>query len=55
MSTLITWVHLLAAVAWIGGLLFLSLVLVPAFKREGFAEERRTLFQTPALGRKQGF
>jgi len=49
MSILITWVHLLAAVAWIGGMLFLSLVLVPVFKCEGFAGERRVLFQTLAL------
>ena len=45
----VVWLHLLAAVAWIGGMLFLSLVLVPVFKREGPAGERRALFQTLAL------
>ena len=45
----VVWLHLLVAVAWIGGMLFLSLVLVPVFKREGFAGERATLFQSLAL------
>ena len=45
----VVWLHLLAAVAWIGGMLFVSLVLVPVFKRDGFVGERRALFQTLAL------
>jgi len=45
----LVWLHILAAVAWIGGMLFLSLILVPVFKREGFAGERRVLFQTLAV------
>ncbi len=45
----VVWLHITAAVAWIGGMLFLSLVLVPVFKREGPAGERRALFQTLAL------
>lgn len=45
----LVWLHILAAAAWIGGMLFLSLILVPVFKREGFAGERRALFQTLAL------
>ena len=45
---ILIWVHLVAAVAWIGGMLFLSLVLVPILKREGFAGERRSLFQASA-------
>lgn len=43
------WVHLLGAVAWIGGMLFLSIVLVPVFKRDGFAGDRRVLFQVLAV------
>jgi uncharacterized membrane protein len=39
----LVWVHLLAAVTWIGGMLFLTLVLVPVFKAES-SEERRALF-----------
>ncbi len=32
MTVFLVWVHLLAAVAWIGGMLFLSLVIVPALQ-----------------------
>jgi uncharacterized membrane protein len=44
------WVHLLAAVAWIGGMLFLSLVVVPVLTRDPFAAERGILFR--AIGRR---
>lgn len=46
---LVLWVHLLAAIMWIGGMLFLSIVLVPVFKRHEFTGERRLLFQSLAL------
>lgn len=49
MTILLVWLHLLAAVTWIGGMLFLSLVLVPVFKREGLAGERRQLFVSLAV------
>lgn len=45
---LVLGLHLVSAVAWIGGMLFLSLVLVPVLKREGFHGERRILFQAVA-------
>jgi putative copper resistance protein D len=30
-----TWIHMLAAMAWIGGMLFLTLVLVPVLRKKG--------------------
>ena len=48
MTLFLMWLHLLAAVAWIGGMLFLSVVLVPVLKRESFASQRALLFRTTA-------
>ena len=48
MMIFVVWVHLLAAVSWIGGMLFLSVVLVPVLKREPFASQRALLFRTIA-------
>lgn len=45
----LVWLHLLAAVAWIGGMVFLSLVLVPIVKREPFAAQRGALIRAAAL------
>jgi uncharacterized membrane protein len=46
MTTMIlVWMHIVAAVAWIGGMIFLSLVLVPEFRRAGLAGERVLLFR----------
>lgn len=48
MMILLAWVHLLAAVVWVGGMMFLSFILVPVFKRGTFGADRRVLFQTLA-------
>ena len=45
----LAWLHLLAAVAWIGGTVFLSLVLVPILKCEPFASQRGALIRAAAL------
>ncbi|MCP9452376.1 MAG: hypothetical protein NNA23_06795 [Nitrospira sp.] len=41
--------HLIAAVAWIGGMLFLSLVLAPLVKSRKAAPEFMALFRSAAL------
>ncbi|MBI4401559.1 MAG: DUF4149 domain-containing protein [Nitrospirae bacterium] len=46
MMLLLIWVHVLAAVIWVGGMLFLSLVLVPVLKQEPIAAQRGVLFRT---------
>ncbi|HEU4437873.1 MAG TPA: DUF4149 domain-containing protein, partial [Methylomirabilota bacterium] len=33
MSLLVRWLHVLAAITWIGGMLFIALVLVPITRR----------------------
>lgn len=45
----LVWLHLLAAVAWIGGMVFLSLVLVPILKHEPFASQRGALIRAAGL------
>lgn len=45
MTVIITWIHLLAAVLWIGGMLFLSLTLVPILKQEPVAAQLGALFR----------
>lgn len=46
MIILLSWIHLLAAILWIGGIAFVSLALVPALKEESFAAQRGLLFRT---------
>jgi uncharacterized membrane protein len=48
MMVLLVWLHLLAAVSWIGGTIFLSVVLAPVLKREPFASQKALLFRTVA-------
>lgn len=47
-ASLLTWIHLVAAISWIGGMIFLSLVLVPLLRREPFASQKAVLFRTVA-------
>jgi putative copper resistance protein D len=48
MTVLLVWLHMLAAVSWIGGTIFLSVVLMPVLKRELFVSQRAMLFRTIA-------
>ena len=48
MMVLLVWLHVLAAISWIGGTIFLSVVLVPVLRREPFASQRALLFRTIA-------
>lgn len=43
-AALLIWLHLVAAVSWIGGMVFVSVVLVPILKRESFASQKAVLF-----------
>ncbi|WP_447974786.1 DUF4149 domain-containing protein [Nitrospira sp. Kam-Ns4a] len=49
MLIFLTWIHMLAAFVWIGGMLFLTLALVPVLKREAFAAQCGQLFQAVGL------
>lgn len=40
----LTWLHILAAVSWIGGMIFLSLVMVPVIRTPPLAQQRAVLF-----------
>ncbi|MFM8551524.1 MAG: hypothetical protein ACKOCD_04300 [Nitrospiraceae bacterium] len=46
---LLVWIHLLAAIIWIGGMLFLSLTLVPVLQQDAFVSQRRPFFKAVAL------
>ena len=48
MNVLLVWLHVIAAVSWIGGTIFLSVVLVPVLKREPFSSQRTLFFRTIA-------
>ena len=48
MMVLLVWLHVLAAVSWIGGTIFLSVVVVPVLKREPFASQKALFFRTIA-------
>ncbi len=40
-QTIITWIHLLCASIWVGGAIFLGLVLAPLLKKMSFSIEER--------------
>ena len=40
-QTIITWIHLLCASIWVGGAIFLGLVLAPLLKKMSFTVEER--------------
>ncbi len=42
------WIHLLSAVVWIGGMVFLSVVLVPLLRRDGRFAQHAALFREVA-------
>lgn len=43
------WLHILAAAVWVGGILFLVLVLVPAVRRPEFRQSAASLIQWTGL------
>lgn len=45
---IVVWLHILAAVAWIGGMMFLSLVLAPLVRRESAAPGYTVIFRSAA-------
>jgi len=48
MTVLLVWLHMLAAVSWIGGMIFLSLVLAPLVRSRKAAPEFMALFRSAA-------
>ncbi|TKB91885.1 MAG: hypothetical protein E8D41_10495 [Nitrospira sp.] len=48
MMVLLVWLHVLAAVAWIGGMIFLSLVLAPLVRSRKALPEFMALFRSAA-------
>ena len=49
MTTLLVCLHVLAAVSWIGGMVFLSLVLAPLVRSQKDAPHVMTLFRSAVL------
>jgi uncharacterized membrane protein len=49
MMVLLIWLHMLAAVSWIGGTIFLSVVLMPMLRHEPFVSQKAVLIRTTAL------
>jgi uncharacterized membrane protein len=47
-SLVVIWLHIVAAVAWIGGMIFLSLVLAPLVRNQKAVPELTALFRSAA-------
>lgn len=47
-SFALVWIHLIAAVGWIGGTIFLSLVLAPSYRAMASKPDAGALFRTSA-------
>jgi uncharacterized membrane protein len=47
-SFTLVWIHLIAAVSWVGGTIFLSLVLAPSYRALASKPEAGMLFRTSA-------
>ncbi len=47
-SSILVWIHLLAAVSWIGGTIFLSLVLAPSYRALASKPDAGALFRATA-------
>ena len=45
MALLVRWVHVVSAITWVGGMLFIALVLVPTSRALGDATLRTRLIQ----------
>lgn len=43
------WIHIVCAITWIGGMIFLSLVLVPILKKGSFREQLPALMQSAGV------
>ncbi len=47
-SFTLVWIHLIAAVSWVGGTIFLSLVLAPSYRSMASKPDAGALFRTTA-------
>jgi uncharacterized membrane protein len=48
MMSVLIWIHLIAAVSWVGGMIFLSLVLAPSYRALASKPDVGALFRTSA-------
>ncbi|HLZ34570.1 MAG TPA: DUF4149 domain-containing protein [Nitrospira sp.] len=48
LALILVWLHLIAAISWIGGMIFLSLVLAPLIRRQNSVPELMVLFRSAA-------
>ncbi len=49
LALILVWLHLIAAISWIGGMIFLSLVLAPLIRNQKAAPDSTALFRSAAL------